>query len=98
MVDPNLLHRVESAFKTARHGVSLPAASIENENRMASARSIDSHNHIVPDLHEQAVLQGGAGPTRGAFPDWSQQRAVQMMDANEMEIAITSVVRGFPFD
>ena len=64
---------------------------------MSSVRRIDSHNHIVPDFYERAVMQAGAGPTRGSFPDWSPQRAMQMMGASGIEIAITSVVPGVHF-
>ena len=64
---------------------------------MAHTSRIDNHQHIVPDFYEQAVMEAGAGPTRGSFPDWSPQRAMQMMDASDIEIAITSVVPGVHF-
>ena len=64
---------------------------------MAHTSRIDNHQHIVPDFYEQAVMEAGAGPTRGSFPDWSTQRAMHMMDASDIEMAITSVVPGVHF-
>jgi len=64
---------------------------------MAPARRIDTHNHIVPDFYEKAIIAAGAGPTRGSYPDWSPQRAMNMMDANDIEFAVTSVVPGVHF-
>ena len=64
---------------------------------MATARRIDSHNHIVPDFYERTIIAAGAGPTRGSFPDWSPQLAMEMMDRNGIEVAVTSVVPGVHF-
>ena len=64
---------------------------------MPPARRIDSHQHIVPEFYEQAIIQAGAGPTRGSYPDWSPQLAMRMMEANDIEFAITSVVPGVHF-
>ncbi|OGA29175.1 MAG: hypothetical protein A3I01_07785 [Betaproteobacteria bacterium RIFCSPLOWO2_02_FULL_65_24] len=64
---------------------------------MAALRRIDSHQHLVPKFYEEAIMKAGAGPTRGAFPDWSPNRAIQMMDGNDIEVAIASVVPGVHF-
>ncbi len=64
---------------------------------MAAPRRIDTHQHIVPDFYEKAIIQAGAGPTRGSYPDWSPQRAFGMMDENGIDIGITSVVPGVHF-
>ena len=64
---------------------------------MVHTSRIDNHQHIVPDFYERAVMEAGAGPTRGSFPDWSPQIAMQMMDESDIEIAITSVVPGVHF-
>ena len=64
---------------------------------MASQRRIDSHSHIVPKFYEEAVMLAGAGPTRGSFPAWSPERGVELMDAADIDVAITSVVPGVHF-
>ncbi len=64
---------------------------------MASRGRIDSHFHIVPPFYNDAAISAGAGPTRGSFPDWSPERGIQLMDARNIEIAITSVVPGIHF-
>ena len=58
---------------------------------MPLLRRIDSHHHIVPPFYEEATLAAGAGPTRGKFPDWSPQRGLDLMDANDIQASITSV-------
>jgi predicted TIM-barrel fold metal-dependent hydrolase len=58
---------------------------------MPSLRRIDSHHHIVPPFYAQAAMAAGAGPTRGRFPDWSPQRGLDLMDANDIQASITSV-------
>lgn len=64
---------------------------------MASQRRIDSHSHIVPKFYEEAVMSAGAGPTRGSFPEWSPERGIQLMNASDIDAAITSVVPGVHF-
>lgn len=64
---------------------------------MASLRRIDTHNHIVPTFYADAAIAAGAGPTRGSYPDWSPELALQVMDANDIDIAVTSVVPGVHF-
>jgi predicted TIM-barrel fold metal-dependent hydrolase len=58
---------------------------------MPPQRRIDSHHHIVPPFYAEATMAAGAGPTRGKFPDWSPQLGIDLMDANDIQAAITSV-------
>lgn len=64
---------------------------------MAALRRIDSHCHIIPPFYAEAVTAAGAIPARGGFPPWSVERALEMMDTNDIEVAITSVVPGVHF-
>ncbi|MDP3768846.1 MAG: amidohydrolase family protein [Dehalococcoidia bacterium] len=52
---------------------------------------IDVHFHIVPEFYREAVYAAGAGPAIGRFPDWSPELALEVADANGIEVAITSV-------
>ena len=58
---------------------------------MPSRRPIDSHHHIVPPFYAKATMAAGTGPTRGKFPKWSPQLGIDLMDANDIQAAITSV-------
>jgi predicted TIM-barrel fold metal-dependent hydrolase len=58
---------------------------------MASLRRIDSHFHTVVPAYTEVALAAGIGPTRGRFPDWSPEAGIELMDANDIETAITSV-------
>ena len=59
-----------------------------------SARRIDVHLHIIPQFYQDAVLAAGLGPARRAgYPAYSVERALAVMDANEIELALTSVAQ-----
>jgi predicted TIM-barrel fold metal-dependent hydrolase len=61
---------------------------------MPSARRIDVHLHIIPQFYQDAVHSAGLGPARRAgYPAYSVERALEVMDANEIELAITSVAQ-----
>lgn len=60
-------------------------------------RRIDVHHHVIPKFYEEAIMEAGAGPTRGAYPEWSPELAIEVMDANDIATAITSVVPGVHF-
>src|SRR5262249_53107330 len=63
-------------------------------NPMPSARRIDVHLHIIPQFYQDAVLSAGLGPARRAgYPAYSVERALEVMDANEIELDITSVAQ-----
>jgi predicted TIM-barrel fold metal-dependent hydrolase len=61
---------------------------------MPSARRIDVHQHIIPKFYQDAVRAAGLGPARRAgYPAYSPELALEMMDAHEIEFAITSVAQ-----
>jgi len=61
---------------------------------MPSARRIDVHLHIIPQFYQDAVRAAGLGPARRAgYPAYSVERALEVMDANDIELAITSVAQ-----
>lgn len=61
---------------------------------MASARRIDVHFHIIPKFYQEAVYAAGFGPARRAgYPDYSPELALELMDANDIEVALTSVAQ-----
>ena len=61
---------------------------------MASARRIDVHQHIIPKFFQEEAIAAGLGPARRAgYPDYSPELALEMMDAADVEFAITSVAQ-----
>lgn len=64
---------------------------------MVPLRRIDSHNHFIPKFYVDACTSIGAIPARGPFPDWSAELALDLMDANDIEVAVTSLVPGVHF-
>jgi predicted TIM-barrel fold metal-dependent hydrolase len=61
---------------------------------MPSARRIDVHLHIIPPFYQEAVKAAGLGPARRAgYPPYSPELALEVMDANEIEVGLTSVAQ-----
>jgi predicted TIM-barrel fold metal-dependent hydrolase len=60
---------------------------------MTSARRIDFHFHLIPKFYQDAVYEAGTGPQIGRYPDWSPERALELMDAHGIEIALTSLAQ-----
>jgi len=60
---------------------------------MAAARRIDVHLHTIPDFYRAAVYAAGSGPALGRYPEWSPERALELMDASGIEVAITSLAQ-----
>ena len=58
---------------------------------MGSLRRIDSHFHYIPKFWVDAALEAGILPTSGKFPEWSPERGVELMDANDVATAIASL-------
>lgn len=58
---------------------------------MGSLRRIDSHFHIVVPAYKETALAGDIRPMRVEYPNWSPQAGLELMDASEIETAITSV-------
>ena len=62
---------------------------------MTSARRIDFHFHLIPKFYRDAVYEAGTGPQIGRYPDWSPERALELMDAHSIEVALTSLAGRF---
>jgi predicted TIM-barrel fold metal-dependent hydrolase len=60
---------------------------------MSSPRRIDFHFHLIPDFYQDAAYEAGAGPAIGRYPEWSPQRALEIMDAHGIEVALTSLAQ-----
>src|SRR4051812_22509798 len=61
---------------------------------MASARRIDVHQHIIPKFFQDEAIAAGLGPARRAgYPAYTPELALEMMDAAEIEFAITSTAQ-----
>jgi predicted TIM-barrel fold metal-dependent hydrolase len=60
---------------------------------MTSARRIDFHFHLIPEFYRDAVYEAGTGPQIGRYPDWSPERALEVMDAHSIEVALTSLAQ-----
>lgn len=58
-----------------------------------SANRIDFHFHLIPKFYQDATYEAGAGPAIGRYPDWSPERALDVMDANEIGLALTSLAQ-----
>jgi 6-methylsalicylate decarboxylase len=60
---------------------------------MTSARRIDLHFHLIPKFYQDAVYEAGTGPQIGRYPDWSPERALELMDTHAIEVALTSLAQ-----
>src|SRR5947209_12371246 len=60
---------------------------------MPSARRIDFHFHLIPQFYQNAAYEAGAGPAIGRYPEWSPERALELMDANGIAVALTSLAQ-----
>ncbi len=60
---------------------------------MPSPRRIDVHFHLIPPFYSEAVYAAGRGPAIGKYPDWTPQLALELMDANGIEVALTSLAQ-----
>jgi len=60
---------------------------------MSSPRRIDVHFHLIPQFYQDAAYAAGAGPAIGRYPQWSPERALDVMDANGIEVALTSLAQ-----
>jgi predicted TIM-barrel fold metal-dependent hydrolase len=60
---------------------------------MTSARRIDFHFHLIPKFYRDAVYEAGTGPQIGRYPEWSPERALELMDAHSIEVALTSLAQ-----
>jgi predicted TIM-barrel fold metal-dependent hydrolase len=60
---------------------------------MPSPRRIDFHFHLIPDFYQAAAYEADAGPAIGRYPQWSPERALEVMDAHGIEVALTSLAQ-----
>jgi predicted TIM-barrel fold metal-dependent hydrolase len=60
---------------------------------MASPRRIDVHFHHIPPFYREVVYVAGRGPAIGRYPDWTPQLALAVMDAHDIEVALTSLAQ-----
>jgi len=60
---------------------------------MPSPRRIDVHFHHIPPFYREAVYAAGRGPAIGRYPDWSPAVALELMDAQGIEVALTSLAQ-----
>ncbi|MGD9769543.1 MAG: amidohydrolase family protein [Pseudolabrys sp.] len=60
---------------------------------MSSPRRIDVHFHLIPHFYSEAVYAAGRGPAIGRYPDWTPELALELMDANGIEVALTSLAQ-----
>jgi predicted TIM-barrel fold metal-dependent hydrolase len=60
---------------------------------MTASRRIDFHFHLIPQFYQDAVYAAGTGPQIGRYPDWSPERALELMDAHGIELALTSLAQ-----
>ncbi len=60
---------------------------------MSSPRRIDFHFHLIPQFYQDAAYEAGAGPAIGRYPEWSPEKALELMDANGIEVALTSLAQ-----
>jgi 6-methylsalicylate decarboxylase len=58
-----------------------------------SPRRIDFHFHLIPQFYCDAVYAAGAGPAIGRYPDWSPERALELMDASGIDVALLSLAQ-----
>lgn len=59
---------------------------------VSAARRIDVHHHIVPDFYREALTKAGIGDAGGrALPDWSPEKALDLMDLLGTATAIVSI-------
>jgi predicted TIM-barrel fold metal-dependent hydrolase len=60
---------------------------------MPSPRRIDVHFHLIPQFYQDAAYAAGAGPAIGRYPEWSPERALDLMDQSSIDVAMTSLAQ-----
>jgi predicted TIM-barrel fold metal-dependent hydrolase len=60
---------------------------------MTSPRRIDVHFHLIPPFYREAVYAAGRGPALGRYPDWTPELALELMDRQGIEVALTSLAQ-----
>ena len=57
---------------------------------MAAGR-IDVHFHMIPQFYADMVYAAGSSPAIGRYPDWSPERALEVMDRVGIATALLSL-------
>ena len=52
---------------------------------------IDVHFHVIPSFYRDAAVAAGKVPARGAYPEYSEALALELMDRHGIAMAITSI-------
>jgi predicted TIM-barrel fold metal-dependent hydrolase len=52
---------------------------------------IDVHLHAIPSFYRDAAVAAGRVPARGAYPEFSPEAALEIMDRHDIAVAITSI-------
>ena len=60
---------------------------------MPPPRRIDFHVHLIPQFYREAVYEQGTGPAIGRYPEWSPERALELMDLHGIEVGLTSLAQ-----
>src|SRR5438477_2260943 len=60
---------------------------------MVPPHRIDFHFHLIPPFYRDAVYAAGGGPAIGRYPEWSPERLLDVMDANGIAVALTSLAQ-----
>ena len=59
----------------------------------AKPRRIDVHFHVIPQFYAETVYAAGSGPAIGRYPDWSPEKALEIMDRFDIATALTSLAQ-----
>ena len=63
-----------------------------NEKMIGKPYRFDVHHHIVPSEYRRTLSKIGLSEALGRnFPEWTQELALEMMDRNQIQTAITSI-------
>src|SRR5690349_14691357 len=77
----------------ARAAQNFNARSAANGFSMGSPRRIDGHFHLIHPFYRDAVYAAGRGPAIVRYPDWTPEVALEVMDENVIEVALTSLAQ-----
>ena len=58
---------------------------------MAPRRRIDTHHHVVPPAYAEWLRASGQEAGGLPIPSWTEEAALSLMDAHEIEMSILSV-------
>ena len=58
-----------------------------------TAGMIDVHFHLIPQFYRDAVYEAGSGPAIGRYPEWTPQRAIELMDKHWIALALLSLAQ-----